>query len=50
MFNIITDKIKASLRPKVNSVYALREVLEAKGADRELDFFVITSSISATVG
>jgi short-subunit dehydrogenase len=48
--NMTTDKMDASLRPKVDGAYALREVLEAEGADGELDFFVMTSSISATVG
>ena len=41
-----TDKFKAALTPKVDGVQALHHALQG----HELDFFVMTSSISATVG
>ena len=44
--NMTFDKFKAALVPKVDGAQALHNVLK----DHDLDFFVMTSSISATVG
>ncbi|KAI1075939.1 lovastatin nonaketide synthase [Whalleya microplaca] len=45
--NMTLDKWHGTLSPKVSGAMALHEAL--KGHDQDLDFFVMTSSISATV-
>lgn len=48
--NMSVDTWNDTLSPKVKGALALDEALASEGIDADLDFFVMTSSISATAG
>ncbi|KAK2596119.1 hypothetical protein QQS21_006466 [Conoideocrella luteorostrata] len=50
LHNMTLDTWNNTLSPKVGGALALNEVLASEGLDADLDFFVMTSSISATAG
>lgn len=51
MFERMTyDKFNAAVMPKVQGAKALENALEKEGKASDLDFFVMTSSISAQIG